>query len=183
MQLKQTHSISEYYGEFMAIAADLPWNEAPLVSRFYEGLKPIIKEMLVTFDKPQYIVDYLPICFKLETRLLARIEERKNETQYQYQPQGNQKTSKVNTTRLSPEERTRRMKEGLCFNCATKGHMARNCPMKTAQVKTSKEEKGDKEKKEEKDFYMGLGKSPLCLRPQSRLVNQRSESCTSIPIQ
>jgi hypothetical protein len=30
--------------------------------------------------------------------------------------------------------------------------MARNCPMKTAQVKTSKEEKEGKEKKEEKDF-------------------------------
>jgi hypothetical protein len=32
MKLTQTHSISEYYGEFMALAADLSWNEAPLVS-------------------------------------------------------------------------------------------------------------------------------------------------------
>jgi hypothetical protein len=108
--------------------------------------------MLVNFDKPQYIVDYLPICLKLETRLLARIEERKTEPQHQYRPQNNQKTSKVNAIRLSPEERTHRMKEGLCFNCVTKGHMARNCPMKTTQVKTLKEEKEKEEKKEEKDF-------------------------------
>jgi hypothetical protein len=53
MKLTQTGSISAYYGEFMALAADLSWNEVPLVSRFYEGLKPVIKEMLVTFDKPQ----------------------------------------------------------------------------------------------------------------------------------
>jgi hypothetical protein len=126
MKLTQTGSISAYYGEFMVLAADLSWNEAPLVSRFYEGLKPVIKEMLVTFDKPQYIADYLPIRLKLETRLLARIEERKTEPQHPYRPQNNQKTSKVNAIRLSPEERTHRMKEGLCFNCAIKGHMCNN---------------------------------------------------------
>jgi hypothetical protein len=151
-KIQQNNTISEYYGEFMAIASDLQWNEAALASRFYDGLKPAIKELLLTVDQPQYIVDYLPTCLRLETRLLARIEERKNETQHQYPPRNNQKTSKVNAIRLSPEERTRRMKEGLCFNCATKGHMARNCPMKTAQVKTSKEGKEGEDKKEEKDF-------------------------------
>jgi hypothetical protein len=44
------------------------------------------------------------------------------------------------------------MKEGLCFNYATKGHMACNCPIKTIQVKTSKEEKEGEGKKEGKDF-------------------------------
>jgi hypothetical protein len=152
MELKQRDTISKYYGEFMAIAAELQWNEVALISQFYGGLKPIIKDHLMTIDKPKHIIDYLPICLQIETRILGRIAERKNETQYQYPPRNGPKTSKVNASRLSPEERIRRMKEGLCFNCATKGHMARNCPIKTVQVKTSKEEKEEEKKKEEKDF-------------------------------
>jgi hypothetical protein len=32
MELTQTHGVAEYYGKFMAIAAELQWNEATLMS-------------------------------------------------------------------------------------------------------------------------------------------------------
>jgi hypothetical protein len=153
-QLKQENRIVDYYAEFMAITAKLPWNEAPLMSQFHHGLKVTIKDLLVTVSKPQHIVDYLPICINLETRILERMVEQRTETQYSLKNNQNQKTTKVNASRLSPEERIRRMKEGLCFNCATKGHMARNCPMKTVQVKTTKEEKEGEEKGEKRIFRM-----------------------------
>ena len=36
---------------------------------------------------------------------------------------------------VSPEERERRRKEGLCYRCGQKGHIAPNCPIRNQDVK------------------------------------------------
>jgi rRNA maturation protein Nop10 len=106
--------------------------------------------MLIMVTKLQHIADYLSLCTEFKSHILARIDERRAKPTYHSCPDKGSKTSKINTSRFSPEERTRRMKKGLWFNCATKGHMAKDCLMKTIQVKTVKKEK--KKKEEEEDF-------------------------------
>ena len=36
---------------------------------------------------------------------------------------------------VSPEERERQRKEGLCYRCGQKGHIAPNCPIKNQDIK------------------------------------------------
>ena len=36
---------------------------------------------------------------------------------------------------VSPEERERRRKEGLCYRCGQKGHIAPNCPIRNQDIK------------------------------------------------
>lgn len=126
-ELKQTGKVADYYSRFCAIASKTGWNEPPLMHYFYSGLKPALKDMLVNVARPQHIWDYVTLCIDFENRILERIKEREKEGSYNPRPPPNQRTVKVNMGRLSPEERTRRMKEGLCFNCCGKGHMARDC--------------------------------------------------------
>ena len=40
-----------------------------------------------------------------------------------------------NKSKLSPEERQKRLEKGLCFGCGKAGHIAKECPAKTSKSK------------------------------------------------
>jgi predicted RNA-binding protein with PUA-like domain len=154
-EIKQTDSVSGYHAKFLRWAIISKFNEEALVDSFYRGLKESIKNMMTNIPRPQTLQELLSAALEFESRILERVKERKqNENRPRY-GQGQTATADIKATRLSPEERTKRMKEGRCFTCNRSGHISRNCPdkekIKTTSEEIPKEEKKE-ETKEEKDF-------------------------------
>ena len=130
--IKQEFSIGDYHARFITVANKTGYNDDALAYYFYKGLKTAIKDMMVTVDRPTTVTTMLDLAIKFEGRILARNEERKKEgTPFK-------KQTFIKAGRLSPEERTKLMKEGACFICKKKGHMSRACPQRTTVMpKTS----------------------------------------------
>jgi hypothetical protein len=155
--LKQEQTVSAYHAKFLRYAITSRYNEAALVDSFYRGLKESIKNMMVNIQRPTTIEEMLTSALDFESRILERAKERTyTET---IRPRSTGGTTSIKATRLPPEERAKRMKEGRCFGCNQTGHRVRECPKKT-QIKAAKEKETSKEtietkeetEKEEKDF-------------------------------
>jgi hypothetical protein len=142
-ELRQEKTISEYHANFLRWSALSGFNREALVDFFYRGLKESIKNMMINIRRPTTLEGMLTAALDYESRIMERVQERRiNE---QYRPGSDRKgDQKIKATRLSPEERTKRMKEGRCFICNETGHMARTCPKRT-RIKAAKTD----EKKEE----------------------------------
>lgn len=136
--LRQTRSVAEYHAEFIQHALLSGYNDQALAEAFYFGLRASIKDMMVHEDRPGTLPKMLKVALRLETRILARMGERRAEGA----PGPSRASAKA--TRLSPQQRTEYMKAGKCFECAQPGHRARNCPKKDkkefAQAKKTNEE-------------------------------------------
>ena len=159
-ELSQKKTVSEYHAQFIAHASHTEYNEVALEKKFYDGLKPAIKDMFVHDKRDGNMRNTLKKALDFEARILARMEERKREgtsgKSWGGNPQG-RGTQTAKAGRLTEDERKKRMKEGRCFNCNQIGHLANKCPRKgqakKGEVKEEpkKDDEGEEEE-EEKDF-------------------------------
>ena len=102
------------------------YNEVALTEMFYQGLKPAIKDLMVHIERPGTVTGLLGVAIQYEQSILTRARERGPWTGFK-----NQRITpkaEIKASRLAPAERMRRLKEGTCFVCDQKGHLARNCP-------------------------------------------------------
>jgi len=145
----QAQTVTEYYAQFMRWANLTDYNEAAQVAAFYKGLKPAIKDLMVNIDRPQNLPDMLKQALRYESHILARNQERRTEGGYRNKPTESRRRG-IRAAKLTQEERTSRIKEGRCFICNEKGHIARNCPEKKPlaikKAKPAKEPKAEEEK-------------------------------------
>jgi hypothetical protein len=148
--IQQRTTVTDYHARFLRNATRSGYNEEALVDAFYTGLKEPIKDMMVNIQRPETLNSLLSVAVDYEARILARAKERKkNEPK---RPWFSGKPTTINATKLSQEERTKRMKEGRCFICNQTGHMARTCPKRQNQQINKAEETKEEETKEEEDF-------------------------------
>ncbi|KID64679.1 uncharacterized protein G6M90_00g111990 [Metarhizium brunneum] len=59
--LKQKGSASDYAARFRQLASQLNWEDEPLMSAFYKGLKEEVKDKLYKENKPNNLSDYIAI--------------------------------------------------------------------------------------------------------------------------
>lgn len=147
--LKQHRSASEYAAKFRQLSTHLGWEDGPLMSQFYSGLKDDVKDELSKQDRPDEFSKYIAIAVRIDNRLFERKKERgqKNTSQGQQQKgphqansgkkfQKQQKAAYYKSTAMGStghagpmeiDALQRRPNNGECFNCGKKGHIARDC--------------------------------------------------------
>lgn len=151
--LKQLKSATAYTSDFQQLITTLRWTgDDQLKYHYYKGLKPELKDELAKVDAPSALDDYIRLVEKIDNRIWTRKQEKKEESSPPHRPNPTPRreyhapapTPMLNITTndpipmdigaavvrkgpISPEERQRRFREGLCLFCGTKGHRKSDC--------------------------------------------------------
>lgn len=136
-------SASVYASDFRQLASDINWGEEALVSQFYWGLRDDVKDLLLSLPDPQTLNEAISQAVKCDNRLFQRRQDQRPKYQtsrYTTSMSANNLSShseaeamQIDAARvraLTPEEKKRRMEEGLCLYCGEEGHKVGNCPKK-----------------------------------------------------
>ncbi|KAI1676020.1 Retrotrans-gag domain containing protein [Pyrenophora tritici-repentis] len=152
--LKQTKSVSAYTAEFKQQQARINWDDSALRMTYENGLKEVIKDELVHYEKPKDLYSLIELATRIDTRLWERKEaQRGNQPKL---PIANSRRSRSNKDSdgdtymtgkvqdkskdknkkprgkfndgLSPEERKKRYDSKACLRCGEVGHFRRDCP-------------------------------------------------------
>lgn len=138
-----TRSASTYASDFRQLACDINWGEEALMSQFYCGLRDDVKDLLLSLPDPQTLNEAISQAVKCDNRLFERRQDQRPR-QYTTRHSATMPASGLNSQleaedmqidavrvkSLTPEEKKRRMEEGLCLYCGEEGHKAANCPKK-----------------------------------------------------
>lgn len=131
----KTGTVSEYRSLFQKLAKVTGWNDAALRSTFYKGLKPEIKDGLLSMSKAPTFESLVANALDFETRLLERrAEKARSVLPYMRQnlvspsARHDPNAMEIDAARLSPQEMQKHIQSGLCFSCHQHGHVSRNCP-------------------------------------------------------
>ncbi len=150
--------VMDYAIEFRTLAAESGWNEAALSDAFLHGLSESIKDHLAPLDLPAGLDPLIALAVKIDDRLHERERAKPRGFNRAPQPDPVPRTwvpplpssvpptpsvpaaepMQLGRTRLSPEERQRRMREGRCIYCAQLGHFLSACPVRSTQRLVSK---------------------------------------------
>jgi hypothetical protein len=155
--LQGRHSVDAYTATFNTWKVDSGWNEQALIDAYLKGLNPDIQNRLQAMDQIPTTLDKIQekaAAFDINRTTNQMRFGRWNQPVYpdtafeipRPRFQGQQRTQTpgqgtrhdpivINRTQLSQEERAQYMKEGRCFKCRQKGHMARECPEYQGGVK------------------------------------------------
>ena len=138
-----SRSAAIYAAEFQQLTCDLDWNDKAFMTRFRYGLRDDVKNLLITMPKVDTLEELISQAIICDNRLFELRQERRsswrNDGASSTFPRGPENHSigpepmqidAVRVKSLSPEERKRRMEEGLCLYCGEPGHRAGSCPKK-----------------------------------------------------
>ena len=59
------------------LANDIDWNEAALISQFRIGLKSELKDLLINYDAPNCLEQYIALTIKCDNRLFEHQQEKR----------------------------------------------------------------------------------------------------------
>lgn len=138
-----THSVSVYASDFRQLACDINWDEEALMSQFYWGLRDDVKDLLLSLPDPRTLNEAISQAVKCDNRLFQRRQDqRSRQHTVRHAPTisasslsshsevEDMQIDAVRVKPLTPEEKKRRLDEGLCLYCGGEGHRAGNCPKK-----------------------------------------------------
>ncbi|KAI4899248.1 hypothetical protein NFI96_022015 [Prochilodus magdalenae] len=148
-QLHQgSRSVAQYALEFRTVAAGTGWNEPALLTAFRHGLHMDIRKELAYRHDGLTLEELISLAIRLDQlKNGANPAPRKSPvyrapqlplTPSPLPPLASRSTPElsaeepmqVDTSRLSPGERQRRMRRGLCLYCGNPGHILRNCSLR-----------------------------------------------------
>lgn len=123
-------SVLDYAIEFRTLATDSGWNSAALIDAFVGGLSSHIKEQLITLDLPDDLDSVISLTNKIDRTSTYRPPSRQTFSRL-YRPQvlstpvqgtagaesGLSEPMQLGWSRLSAEERERRLWNKLCLYC------------------------------------------------------------------
>ena len=144
--------------EFRTLAAELGWDDVPFQSIFLKGLNEAIKDCLVGTAEIEDLQELIPLAIKVDNRLRERRREKGQaafspgtvasfRTATSPAPFGPPEYHSANDNlaaatarqeepmqlgrhQLTPAERSRRFKEGLCIYFGQSGHQLATCPQR-----------------------------------------------------
>ena len=144
--LRQRTSVSDYADTFTRLLLDVPnIHPSDVVYRFLQGLKPTIR-LHVELQRPATLDDAITLAQTVDSTLFSIRQHTTTPITTRPSPTYGPQPMELGTLRaLTPEERTKLMKEGKCFKCRQPGHLARDCLTKTRGLRLldSENDQGD----------------------------------------
>jgi len=152
-EIKQKNrEFSQYYAEFLVIAADLDWNPSALRNALRMGLSEEMKDSFTYSDMPEELPAFVTVCQKRDNHIRQRRVEKavqNNRSGIGFASSRPRPTPKAPETapagtvagysgpapmdlsagkrRISAEERAKRFANGRCLYCGGFNHRAAEC--------------------------------------------------------
>ncbi|OMJ19218.1 Retrotransposon-derived protein PEG10 [Smittium culicis] len=135
-------SCLNYTTKFRNISMETGYNEIAKVALYRNGLNDQIKDALANINQlPESFNEFSKLAINLDNRQYYRkIEQRKNNIPRQVYNNNNSdkmeidniniKDSPQKFTKLTKEEKEKRMRNGECLYCGIKGHLIDDCTLK-----------------------------------------------------
>ena len=144
-------SVAQYTLQFRILAAESRWNDHALLSVYRKGLNDSVKDLIVR-DSPTTLNELISLALRMDTRLQERRADKAQRmpscsvsaspaappSTATPNPQslmfpltptsGAGEPMEIGRSRLSREERERRLTNQLCLYCGESGHFIQACP-------------------------------------------------------
>ncbi|KAL7868550.1 hypothetical protein SRHO_G00099340 [Serrasalmus rhombeus] len=139
--LKQgTRSAADYALDFRTLAAGSGWSEPALKTMFVRGLREDVQAELV-FRGPELTLNQaIEAAISLDSLLRGRRRLLRESLPPVFSGESSPREAEpmqLGRTRLTPEEKRRRRREGLCLYCGQAGHLCSSCPTRPGQTRTA----------------------------------------------
>ncbi|KAL7841399.1 hypothetical protein SRHO_G00250900 [Serrasalmus rhombeus] len=139
--LKQgTRSAADYALDFRTLAAGSGWSEPALKTMFMRGLREDVQAELV-FRGPELTLNQaIEAAISLDSLLRGRRRLMRESLPPVFSGESSPREAEpmqLGRTRLTPEEKQRRRREGLCLYCGQAGHLCSSCPIRPGQTRTA----------------------------------------------
>ncbi|KAI2647134.1 Transposon Tf2-6 polyprotein [Labeo rohita] len=134
---------ADYALDFRTLAAQSGWNDGPLKLHYRKGLNPDLQVELACRDEGLSLNQYIDLSIRIDNVMRARKPTRPFTTPLPYQPSAaaGPEPMQVGTTKLTTEERERRIRNHLCLYCGEAGHIRATCPTRPPRLPTSVSER------------------------------------------
>uniref|UniRef100_A0A3B5QW60 CCHC-type domain-containing protein n=1 Tax=Xiphophorus maculatus TaxID=8083 RepID=A0A3B5QW60_XIPMA len=133
-------TVVDFAVDFRIRAAAASWNTAALKSAYFHALNDSIKDELAVLDEPETLEELINLTVRLDNRIRFRVRERSRRgsparpyaaavpiPSISPLPPTDPKPMQVGRTRLTPEERRKRITSRLCLYCGSPGHFLAQC--------------------------------------------------------
>jgi len=142
--LKQgSRSVADFAIDFRTLATESGWNEPALKGAFLHSLNEKLKDELACRDEPDSLDELINLTIRLDHRIRERYwpsNSRPSLTASRQPPASPEPSVSPNLnqpepmqlgrTRLSSEERHRRLTSGCCLYCGSSQHYISSCPVR-----------------------------------------------------
>ncbi|KAI2663199.1 Transposon Tf2-6 polyprotein [Labeo rohita] len=132
-------SAADYALDFRTLAAQSGWNDGPLKLHYRKGLNADLQVELACRDEGLSLNQYIDLSIRIDNVMRTRRPTRPF-TVPQPSPQpatSGPEPMQLGTTRLSVEERERRIRNRLCLYCGEAGHIRATCPTRPPRPSSS----------------------------------------------
>ncbi|KAL0180319.1 hypothetical protein M9458_025761, partial [Cirrhinus mrigala] len=132
-------SAADYALDFRTLAAQSGWNDGPLKLHYRKGLNADLQVELACRDEGLSLNQYIDLSIRIDNVMRTRRPTRPFTVPL---PSPQPATSgpepmQLGTTRLSVEERERRIRNRLCLYCGEAGHIRATCPTRPPRPSSS----------------------------------------------
>ncbi|KAL0191114.1 hypothetical protein M9458_013812, partial [Cirrhinus mrigala] len=121
---------ADYALDFRTLAAQSGWNDGPLKLHYRKGLHPDLQVELACRDEGLTLDQYIDLSIRIDNVLRARKSSRPFTSMPLTSPAAEAvpEPMQLGATKLTVEERERRLRGNLCLYCGLAGHIRANCP-------------------------------------------------------
>ncbi|KAL0179640.1 hypothetical protein M9458_025082, partial [Cirrhinus mrigala] len=131
MTLRQgRRTAADYALSFRTLAAQSGWNDGPLKLHYRKGLHPDLQVELACRDENLSLEEYIDLSIRVDNIMRARKPGCLPVPVPQFSPntEATPEPMQLGATKLTLEERERRLRGNLCLYCGLAGHIRTNCP-------------------------------------------------------
>lgn len=142
--LRQTRSASEYGTKYLQLASKLNWDQQPLMSFFFDGLKKEVQAELYKEERPNNLVDYIGRAVKIDDQQFSwkklqnpKFGNKNNSPRFDANQGKKRQNNTSYGTSPGPMElgaTQRGLKDVECYYCHKKGHKANECRKKQRDI-------------------------------------------------